>query len=87
MDVLLTIIAHVPDLRCHLFSLPTLIKNGQAFEGGPTDIVVRIKSERSTVITLCGTLFSLYCYRVDSSSRENASAVLAPGETAQQVCD
>ena len=80
VDVLLTNVAHVPDLRYHLFSLPTLIKNGHLFEVRPTDIIVRLKSERSIVFPLSGTLFSLYGYRVDSSSTANACVVLAPGK-------
>ena len=91
VDVLLTNVAHVPDLSYHLFSLPTLIKNGHAFEGRYTDIIVRLKPERSIVFPLSGTLFSLYGYRVDSSSRENACAVLAtrkpPNKSAINVND
>ena len=48
MQVLLTNVAHVPDLRYHLFSLPTLVKNGHTFEGRPTRVVVKLsKSVRS----------------------------------------
>ena len=79
MDVLLTNVAHVPDVRHHLFSLPTLIKNGHTFEGRPTDIVVRLESDRSTSFPLSGTLFSLYGYRLDISCREKARAVFARG--------
>ena len=85
MDVLLTNVAHVPDVRHHLFSLPTLIKNGNAFEGRPAEIIVRLKSERLIVFPLSGTLFSPYGYRVDSSSKENALCCTRPGATAQQV--
>ena len=53
------------------FFLPTLIKNGQVFEGRPTEIIVRLKSERSISFPLSRTLSSLYDYRVDSSSGEN----------------
>ena len=49
VQVLMTNVAHVPDLRYHLFSLPTLVKNGHTFEGRPSGIVVRLKSERSIV--------------------------------------
>jgi len=80
VQVLLTNVAHVPDLRYHLFSLPTLVKNGHTFEGRPSGIVVRLKSERSIVFPLSGNLYSLYGYRIDSSSGENACAVLAPGQ-------
>ena len=80
VQVLLTNVAHVPDLRYHLFSLPTLVKNGHTCEGRPTGIVVKLKSERSIVFPLTGTLHSLYGYRVDCSTRENACAVLAPGQ-------
>ena len=44
VQVLLTNVAYVPDLRYHLFSLPTLDKNGHTFEGRPLGIVVRLKS-------------------------------------------
>ena len=54
MDVVLTNVAHVPDLRYHLFSLPTFIKNGHVFEGRPTGVIVRLKSERSIVFLLSG---------------------------------
>ena len=40
---------------------------------------VGLKSECSIVFPLSGTLFSLCGYRVDTSSRENTCAVLAPG--------
>ena len=80
MQALLTNVAHVPDIRYHLFSLPTLVKNGHTFEGRRTGIVVKLKSERSIVFPLTGTLYSLYGYRVDCSTRENACAVLAPGQ-------
>ena len=70
VQVLLTNVAHVPDLRYHLFSLPTLVKNGHAFEGRPTGIVVKLRSERSIVFPLTGTLYRLYGYRVDCSSSE-----------------
>ena len=80
MDVLLTIAAHVPDLRYHLFSLPALIKNDHAFKGRLTGVIVRFKSERSIVFTLSGTLFSVYGYRIDSRCRENACVVLVPGQ-------
>ena len=75
VQVLLTNVAHVPDLRYHLFSLPTLVKNGHTFEGRPTGVVVRLKSERSIVFPLSGTLYSLHGYLVDCSSKENACAV------------
>ncbi|CAN0515573.1 unnamed protein product, partial [Scytosiphon promiscuus] len=42
VKVPLTNVAHVPDLRHHLCSPPTLIKNGHAFERCPTEIVVRL---------------------------------------------
>ena len=80
--VTLTNVAHVPDLRYHLFSLPTLVKHGHTFEGRPAGVVVKLKSERSIVFPLTGNLYSLYGYRVDCSTREDACAVLAPG-TAQ----
>ena len=77
-QMLLTNVAHVPHLRYHIFSLSTLVKNGHTFEGRPTGVVVKLKSERSIVFPLGGTLYSLYGYRVDGSNRENACAVLAP---------
>ena len=79
VQVLLTNVAHVPDLRYHLFSLPTLVKNGHTFEGRPSGIVVRLKSEKSIVFPLSGNLYSLYGYRIDEGG-ENACAVLAPGQ-------
>ena len=79
VQVLLTNVAHVPDLRYHLFSLPTLVKNGHTFEGRPSGIVVRLKSEKSIVFPLSGNLYSLYGYRIDERG-ENACAVLAPGQ-------
>ena len=36
VHVLLTNVAHVPDLRYHLFSLPTRIKKGYVFEWRPS---------------------------------------------------
>ena len=78
--MLLTNVAYVSDLRYHSCSLTTLIKNGHTFEGRLTGVVVKLKSERSTVFALIGTLYSLYGYRVDCSTRENACAVLAPGQ-------
>ena len=78
VDVLVINVAHVPDLRCHLIPLPTLIKSGHAFEARPTEIIVRLKSERSIISPLSGTLFGFYGYRVDS---RNGSAVLAPGQS------
>ena len=80
VQVLLTNVAHVPDLRHHLSFLPTFVKNGRTFEGCPTGVVVKLKSERSIVLALGGTLYSLHGYRIDCSSRENACAVLAPGQ-------
>ena len=79
VQVTLTTIAHVPDLRYHLFSLPTLVKHGHAFEGRPAGIVVKLKSERSIVFPLTGNLYSLYGYRVDCSTRGDACAILAAG--------
>ena len=72
-------IAHVLDLRYHLFSLPTLVTNGDTFEGRPTGIIVKLKSERSIMHPLTGYLYSLYSYRVDCSTRE-VCAVLDPGK-------
>ena len=56
------------------------MKNGHTFEGRPAGIVVKLKSERSVVFTLTGKMYSLYCYRVVCSTREDACAVLAPGK-------
>ena len=70
VQVLLTNVAHVPDLRYLLFSLPTLVKNGHTFEGRLAGIVVNLKSERLIVFPLTGTLYSLDDYRVDCSTRE-----------------
>ena len=76
----MTNVAHVPDLRYHLFSLPTLVKHGHTFEGHPAGIIVKLKFERSIVLPLTGNLYSLYGYRVDCSTRRDACAVLAPGK-------
>ena len=70
----------MPGLRCHPFPPPTHVKNGHTFEGRPTGVVANLTSEPSTVLPLSGTLYSLYGYRVDCSSRENACVVLAPGQ-------
>ena len=80
--VTLTNVAHVPDLRYLLFSLPTLVKHGRTFERRPTGSVVKLKSERSIVFPLTGNMCSLYVYRVGSrtNNRGNACAVLAPGK-------
>ena len=78
--MLLTNVAHVPDLLYHLFPLPTLVKNVHSLGGRPTGIVVRLTLECSIVFPLCGTLYSLYGYRVDRSCGETACAVLAPGQ-------
>ena len=78
--MLLTNVAYVSDLRYHSCSLTTLIKNGHTFEGRLTGVVARLKSERSIIFPLSGPLFSLCGYRVGSSSREKACAVLAPGQ-------
>ena len=77
---MLTNVAHVPDLRHHLFSLPNIAKNAHTFEGRPAGIAVKLKSERSIVFPLTGNLYSLYGYRVDCSTRGDACAVLAPGK-------
>ena len=69
--------AHVPGLRYHVFSLPTLVKHCHAFEGR-FFLVVKPKPERSTVFPLTGNLYSLYGYRVNCSTRGDACAVLAP---------
>ena len=81
-SAVLTNVAHVPDLRHYLslLALPTPLINGHTFEGCPTGVVVRLKSERSIVFPLSGTQHNLYGYRVDCSSGENACAVLDPGQ-------
>ena len=78
--VLLTNVAYVPDLRYHLFPLPTLVENGHTFEGRPAGIVVMLKSERSIVFPLTGKLYSLYGYHIDYSPMEDACSVLATGK-------
>ena len=80
VQITLTNIAHVPDLQYHLFSPPTLVKHGHTFEGHPAGIVVKLKSARSIVFLLTGTLYSLYGYRVDCRTRGDACAALAPGK-------
>ena len=78
--VTLTNVAHVPDLRYHLFPLPTLVKHGHTFEGRPAGIVVNLKSKHSIVFPLTGNLYSLYGYRVACSTRGDDCAVLTPGK-------
>ena len=89
--VTLTNVAHVPDLRYHLFSLPTLVKHGHNFERRPAGIVVKLMSERSIVFPivfpLTGNLYSLYGYRVDCSTRGDVCAVLAPGKLPNKPVD
>ena len=80
MQVFLTNVAHVPYLHYHLFSLPTLFKNGRTFEGRPTGVVAKLWSERTIVLPLSRTLYSHYGYRVNCSSREDVCDVLAPGQ-------
>ena len=80
VQVMLTNVAHVPDLRYHLFSPPTLVKHGHTFEGRPAGIVVKLKSELSIVFPSTGNLYGLYGYRVDCSTRGDAFAVFAPGK-------
>ena len=75
---MLTNVAYVSDLRYRLSSLPTLIENGHAFEEGPIEIIVRLKSEGTIVFPLSMTSFSLYGYRVDSSSRQRTPVVYWP---------
>ena len=79
VQVLITNAANVPDLCHHLFPLPTLVKSSHTFEGHPSGVVARLKSERPIVFPLSGTLDSLYGYRVDRNCRGNACVVLAPG--------
>ena len=76
--VTLTNVVRVPDLRHHIFSLPSLVKNGHTDEGRPAGIVVKLKSERSIVFPLNGNLYSLYGYRIDCNTRDDACAVLVP---------
>ena len=44
VQVLITNVAYVTDLRYHLFSLPTLAKNGHTFEGRPKGVVIRLRA-------------------------------------------
>ena len=76
----LTNIAHVPDLRHHLFSRTTLVKNRHAFERRPPVIVLKLESERP----LTWNLYRLFGYRVDCSTRGDACAVLAPAKRAYE---
>ena len=46
----------MPDLRYHLYSPLTLVKNGHTSEGRPTGVVVRRKSEHSIILPLIGTV-------------------------------
>ena len=85
VQVLPTNVAHVPDLRYHIFFLPTVVKNGHTFEGRPTGIVVKLKSERSIVFPLTGTLYSRYGYRIGCNTGENYFAVLAPEQLPNEI--
>ena len=78
--VLLTNVAHVPYVRFHICSLPTLVKNSHTFEGRPGRIVVKLKSERSIAFPLAGNLYSLYGYRVDCSTQERCLCCTHPGK-------
>lgn len=80
MQVPIKNVAQVADLCYDLGSLPPLITNGHVFKGHPTGVVDRLTSKRAIVFSLSGTLFSLYGYRVDISSRENACDILALGQ-------
>ena len=59
VQVLITNVSYVPDLRYHLFSLPILVGHGHNFGGRPTGVVVGFKAERSIVFPVSGTLYSL----------------------------
>ena len=72
--VSLTDVSHVPSLLYHPFSLPFLNKNGRDFNGHLTGVVVKLRSECLMILTLSGTLFSLYGYRVVSTSTGKACA-------------
>ena len=67
VQVTLTNVAHVPDLRYRLLSLPNLVKHGHTFKERrtPAWILVKLKSEPSIVFPLTGNLYSLYGYWVD----------------------
>ena len=75
---MLTNVAHVPDFRCHIFSLPALVNNSHTFEGPLAGIVVKLKFARSIVFPLTGNLYSLYGYWVDCSTKEDSCAILTP---------
>ena len=78
--VTLTNFAHVSGLRYHLVSPPALVKHRHTFEERPAGIVVELQAERSIVLPLTGSLYSLYGYWVDCSIRGDACAVLAQGK-------
>ena len=80
VQVLITNVAHVPNLRYHLLFLPTFVKNGHTSERLPTRVVIRLSPERSILFPSSGTLYSLYGYRGHRSCRENTCTVLAPGQ-------
>ena len=63
--------------RSFWFFLSAIVKNGHTIEGRPTGVVVWFKSQRSIVFPLSGTLYILCGYRVECSSRENASGALS----------
>ena len=85
VQVTLTNIAHVPDLRYHLFSLPTLVKNGHTFEVRPAGIVVKLKSERSIVFHLTGILFfsHTFTFQLLDKPWSQVSSLLPPGSCLQ----
>ena len=56
--VMLTNVAHLPDIRYYLFCLPTLVKNGHGFEAHSTGIVVKLKSECSITFPLTRNVYS-----------------------------
>ena len=88
---MLTNVAHVPDLRYHIFSLPALVNNSHTSEGPLAGNVVKLKFTRSIVFPLTGNLYSLYGYWVDCSTKEDSCAMLTPGKLPNKnvvnICD
>ena len=84
VQVTLTNVGHVPDLRHHLFSLPTLVKHGHTFEGRSAGTVVKLNSERSIVFPLTGTCTA---FRATGSTAalERCLCCTRPGKTAKQA--
>ena len=68
-------------------SCPLSSRTGTFFEGSPTGVAVRLKSESSIMFLLSGTLFSLFGCRGRQQKWGKGLRCARPGATAQEVCD